>query len=91
MTLGRNALADELHQSYGKHEDERLKDDNVVVSVSGRMMVKRVMGKASFIKFQDRTGQIQIRVERDRLPEGLYQSFKKWDVGRYRRRDRCFV
>ena len=77
----RNALADELHQSYGKHEDERLKDDNVVVSVSGRMMVKRVMGKASFIKFQDRTGQIQIRVERDRLPEGLYQSFKKWDVG----------
>tara|TARA_B110000196_G_C21085688_1_gene634886 strand:- start:91 stop:1392 length:1302 start_codon:yes stop_codon:yes gene_type:complete len=45
------------------------------------MMVKRVMGKASFIKFQDRTGQIQIRVERDRLPEGLYQSFKKWDVG----------
>lgn len=77
----RNALADGLHQSYGKHEGERLKDENVVVSVSGRMMVKRIMGKASFIKLQDRTGQIQIRVERDRLPEGLYQSFKKWDVG----------
>ncbi|HEX6259763.1 MAG TPA: lysine--tRNA ligase, partial [Woeseiaceae bacterium] len=44
-------------------------------------MVKRVMGKASFIKLQDRTGQIQVFLERDRLPEGLYQEFKKWDVG----------
>ena len=45
------------------------------------MMVKRVMGKASFIKLHDRTTQIQVRLERDRLPEGLYQEFKKWDVG----------
>jgi lysyl-tRNA synthetase class 2 len=45
------------------------------------MMVKRVMGKASFIKLQDRTGQIQVFLERDRLPDGLYQQFKKWDVG----------
>jgi lysyl-tRNA synthetase class 2 len=77
----RNALAEELHQSYGKHEDEHLREEAVQVSVAGRMMVKRVMGKASFIKLQDRTGQIQIRLERDRLPEGLYQNFKKWDVG----------
>lgn len=77
----RNALAEELHQSYGKHEDEHLREEDVHVSVSGRMMVKRVMGKASFIKLQDRTGQIQVRLERDRLPEGVYQSFKKWDVG----------
>jgi lysyl-tRNA synthetase class 2 len=45
------------------------------------MMVKRVMGKASFIKLQDRSEQIQVRLERDRLPEGDYQGFKKWDVG----------
>jgi len=77
----RNALAEELHQSYGKHEDEHLREEDVRVSVSGRMMVKRVMGKASFIKLQDRTEQIQVRLERDRLPEGVYQSFKKWDVG----------
>jgi len=77
----RNALAEELHRSYGKHEDEHLREDDVHVSVSGRMMVKRVMGKASFIKLQDRTEQIQVRLERDRLPEGVYQSFKKWDVG----------
>ncbi len=45
------------------------------------MMFKRVMGKASFIKLQDRSGQIQVRLERDRLPDGVYQAFKKWDVG----------
>lgn len=77
----RNALAEELHQSFGGHEDEHLREEDVRVMVSGRMMAKRVMGKASFIKLQDRTGQIQVRLERDRLPEGVYQSFKKWDVG----------
>ena len=77
----RNALAEELHQSYGQHEGEHLVEEDVHVSVSGRMMAKRVMGKASFVKLQDRTGQIQLRLERDRLPEGVYQNFKKWDVG----------
>jgi lysyl-tRNA synthetase, class II len=77
----RNALADELQQTYAAHENDTLEGENVEVSVAGRMMVKRVMGKASFIKLQDRSGQIQIRVERDRLPDGLYADFKKWDVG----------
>jgi lysyl-tRNA synthetase class 2 len=77
----RNALAEELQQSYGKHEDEHLREEDVHVAVSGRMLAKRVMGKASFIKLQDRTGQIQVRLERDRLPDGVYQAFKKWDVG----------
>ncbi|MBT8079220.1 MAG: lysine--tRNA ligase [Gammaproteobacteria bacterium] len=77
----RNALAEELHCNYGQHSAEHLLDENLEVRVAGRMMVKRVMGKASFIKLQDRTGQIQVRLERDRLAEGLYQSFKKWDVG----------
>jgi len=77
----RNALADELQHVYGTHENESLDKDKVEVSVAGRMMVKRVMGKASFIKLQDRSGQIQVRVERDRLPEGVYADFKKWDVG----------
>ena len=77
----RNALAEELHDSYGRHSNEHLIDEDVHVAVSGRMMVKRVMGKASFIKLQDRTAQIQVRLERDRLPEGVYLAFKKWDVG----------
>ncbi len=77
----RNALAGQLHQTFESHEDTVLREEHVKVAVSGRMMVKRVMGKASFIKLQDRSGQIQVRVERDRLPEGIYQGFKKWDVG----------
>ena len=77
----RNAIADELLETFADHDDDALKEENVVVSVAGRMMVKRVMGKASFIKLQDRSGQIQVRLERDRLAEGVYQGFKKWDVG----------
>ena len=77
----RNAVAAELHQTFESHADEVLRAEHVEVSVSGRMMVKRVMGKASFIKLQDRTGQIQVRLELDRLADGVYQGFKKWDVG----------
>lgn len=77
----RNALAGQLHQTFGSHEDDALREEHIRVSVSGRMMVKRVMGKASFVKLQDRSGQIQLRLERDRLPDGVYQGFKKWDVG----------
>ncbi len=77
----RNALADELQQMYGQHARETLESEAIEVAVAGRMMVKRVMGKASFIKLADRSGLIQVRVERDRLPEGVYAEFKKWDVG----------
>jgi lysyl-tRNA synthetase class 2 len=77
----RNALADELAHMYGTHDNDSLESMSVDVSVAGRMMAKRVMGKASFIKLADRSGQIQVRVERDRLGDGPYGTFKKWDVG----------
>ena len=77
----RNAIAEELHQTFHAHDKQALEEEHIDVAVSGRMMAKRVMGKASFIKLQDRSGQIQVRVERDRLPEGVYAAFKKWDVG----------
>ncbi len=77
----RNATADELHTTFEEHDHDTLIEEDVHVAVAGRMMVKRVMGKASFIKLQDRSGQIQVRLERDRLPDGVYQDFKKWDVG----------
>ncbi len=77
----RNAIAEELHQTFHAHDKEALEEEKIVVSVSGRMMRKNVMGKGSFIALQDRSGRIQVRLERDRLPEGVYQSFKKWDVG----------
>ena len=51
------------------------------VSVAGRMMVKRVMGKASFCKLQDREGLIQVYVARDSIGEEAYADFKKMDIG----------
>ena len=72
----RNATADELQQTFHDHDNETLQEEDIHVAVAGRMMAKRVMGKASFIKLQDRSGQIQVRLERDRLAEGLYQDFK---------------
>ena len=77
----RKNFAHELHLKHDASDKESLASAQIEVTVSGRMMVKRVMGKASFIKIQDVSGQIQIRMERDRLPEGHYQDFKKWDVG----------
>ena len=71
----RNALAEELRSTYETYEDQALRDEHVAVTVSGRMMVKRVMGKSSFIKLQDRSGQIQVRLERDRLAEDIYNKF----------------
>lgn len=76
----RSALAEELHCTYGAHGAEHLREEAVKVRVAGRMMAKRVMGKGSFAKLMDRTGQIQLRLERDRLPD-TYESFKRWDVG----------
>ena len=73
----RNATAGELHQTFHAHDNDALAEEKIEASVAGRMMAKRVMGKASFVKLQDRSGQIQLRLERDRLPEGTYQAFKK--------------
>ncbi len=57
-------------------------EEQPVVAVAGRIVVFRVMGKASFIKLQDRDGQIQCYVTRDELPEGEYNTyFKKLDLG----------
>ena len=55
--------------------------ENTDVSVAGRMMVKRVMGKASFCKIQDREGVLQCYVARDSVVEESYAAFKKMDIG----------
>jgi len=79
--FSRDSIADELLSAYGEHSAESLEAESRPVRVAGRMMAKRVMGKASFIKVQDRSGQIQLFVERDRVTPEVYQAFKSWDVG----------
>lgn len=77
----RDSIAGELHAAFDAHEGEKLADEEVRVAVAGRMMAKRVMGKTSFLKLQDRSGQIQVFVQRDAIGADAYAEFKRWDVG----------
>jgi lysyl-tRNA synthetase, class II len=77
----RDALAAELHARYGDLDGEQLEADQITVSVAGRMMGKRVMGKASFSHLLDTSGRIQLFLQRNALAEGVYQAFKGWDIG----------
>jgi lysyl-tRNA synthetase class 2 len=78
----RNTMAGELHAEYDDKSDEELEALALRVSLAGRMMSRRVMGKASFAHLQDMTGRMQLFVQRDALDEGFYNSqFKKWDIG----------
>ncbi|AMM26815.1 lysine--tRNA ligase [Variovorax sp. PAMC 28711] len=73
--------ADALGAAHGGIDAEPLEAQAVSVSVAGRMMLKRVMGKASFATVQDATGRIQLYVTRDALGEAIYADFKRWDLG----------
>ena len=64
------------------NERRAIMDANpITVSIAGRMMSKRVMGKASFCNVQDKSGNIQVFVSKDTLGEDAYAAFKKLDVG----------
>ncbi len=71
----------DLHQQYGELENEALEAKLVTVKVAGRMMLKRVMGKASFATLQDRLGRVQLFISKDNIGEEVYESFKHWDLG----------
>ncbi|SIQ85791.1 lysine--tRNA ligase [Pseudacidovorax sp. RU35E] len=73
--------ADALLAAHGETAAETLEATPVAASVGGRMMLKRVMGKASFATLQDATGRVQLYVTRDALGEEAYADFKKWDLG----------
>ena len=70
-----------LHIAFGSQENDTLEPLAAEVKVAGRMMLKRVMGKASFATIQDKTGRIQLFISKDNIGEALYDSFKHWDLG----------
>ncbi len=76
----RDALAGQLHEAYGARSEEWLSANPTRVQVGGRLMFKRVMGKASFAKLADRTGQIQLFLQAETLG-GAYEAFKAYDIG----------
>ena len=77
----RDALAGQLQDAYAERDGAWLEANPTRVTVGGRMLLKRVMGKASFANLADRTGQIQLFVKKDGVGAELYEAFKGWDVG----------
>ncbi|MEK7946121.1 lysine--tRNA ligase [Pigmentiphaga sp. YJ18] len=70
-----------LHAAHDGTEKEALDATDIAASVAGRMMLKRVMGKASFATLQDSTGRIQIYLSKELVGEEVYNAFKHWDIG----------
>lgn len=78
----RNVIAAEVVAKYDTLSKEQLEAEPIRVKLAGRMMTRRIMGKASFAHLQDMSGQVQLYVARDNLPENVYnEHFKKWDIG----------
>jgi lysyl-tRNA synthetase, class II len=77
----RDSLAQEIHQQFNDQDNEELQSKKHKVKVAGRIMLRRIMGKASFIQLQDMSGHIQLYLRKNDLPEGVYAEFKKWDLG----------
>ncbi len=77
----RDSLAGDLLEAYAGHE-QQLAAEPVRVKVAGRLMSRRLMGKAAFAHIHDMSGRIQLFVQRDSLPAGAYNDeFKKYDIG----------
>jgi lysyl-tRNA synthetase class 2 len=70
-----------LAQAHGALDKPALEAKAVAVRVAGRMMLKRVMGKASFAALQDGSGRIQVYVANDVAGEAAHEAFKHWDLG----------
>ena len=77
----RTHVAGELHAAFGEQANESLEPAQIQAAVAGRMMLKRLMGKASFATLQDMSGRIQLYVTRDAVGEAAYEQFKHWDLG----------
>lgn len=77
----RDALAKELHDAYAEKTQEELAASSIPVKIAGRIMTKRLMGKAGFANIQDSSGQIQLYVRKDTVLEESFETFKDWDLG----------
>ncbi|MDR0587970.1 MAG: lysine--tRNA ligase [Burkholderiales bacterium] len=77
----RDAYAQELHTRFDSLPNEALDKEALTVSVAGRMMLKRVMGKASFATLQDVSGRIQLFIGTDNVGAETHEAFKHWDIG----------
>ncbi len=77
----RKHKAAELHDAFDEKTKEELQQDPTETSVAGRIVLRRLMGKASFVTLQDVSGRIQLYINQGDLGEEAYDDFKSWDIG----------
>lgn len=77
----RDALADNLLKQYGSKTEVDFEAHPVPVKVAGRIMTRRLMGKASFTHIQDMSGRIQLYIKQEEVSDAVYEAFKHWDLG----------
>ena len=77
----RKDLAAKLHEKYASKSKEELEPLKIETAVAGRMVLKRVMGKASFATLQDQSGRIQLYISNDATGLETHDAFKHWDLG----------
>jgi lysyl-tRNA synthetase, class II len=77
----RDDFASALHTAHGQKTKEELEKQPFAARVAGRMLLKRVMGKASFATLQDGSGRIQVYVTNDSVGAPVHEAFKHWDLG----------
>ncbi|SEN48566.1 lysine--tRNA ligase [Nitrosomonas marina] len=80
-TYRRENLAAALHTQYGEQSKESFDEQEIKAKVAGRMVLKRVMGKASFATIQDMSGRIQLYISNDHTGETVHAAFKHYDLG----------
>ncbi|SEF38651.1 lysine--tRNA ligase [Nitrosomonas ureae] len=80
-TFRRDHLASELYKQFSEFSKERLEEQSTVVKIAGRMVLKRIMGKASFATIQDMSGRIQLYISNDHTGETAHAAFKHYDLG----------
>ncbi len=77
----RDVLAQQLHQQYDDKSEPELEAQPILVKLAGRIMTRRLMGKASFVHLQDMSGRIQLYLKQEEVGVPVYQDFLQWDLG----------
>jgi lysyl-tRNA synthetase class 2 len=77
----RSDLAADLEAEHGEKSKEGLAETEIPTSIAGRVMLRRVMGKASFVTVQDVSGRMQAYIRKDTVGDDAYEAFNKWDLG----------
>ncbi len=77
----RDTLASQIHATYENKSEPELEAQPIAVKIAGRIMTRRLMGKASFVHLQDMSGKIQLYIRQDAVSPEVYERFLEWDLG----------